>query len=817
MENQKILIVDDSEMNRALLVEMLKEQYDIEEAADGEEAIRILQQRALEFSMILLDIIMPKADGFVVLAYMNQYHLLDSMAVIMISADDSNQYIKKAYDMGAFDYISRPFDTTVVLHRVSNTMLLYTKQHRLENIVAEQIYEQQKNNKLMISILSHIVEFRNGESGRHVANVGSITELLLKQLVRSTDQYPLSSEDIDLISTASALHDIGKISISDAILNKPGRLTAEEFTVMKQHASIGADMLRDLPAEDQEVALVKTAYEICRWHHERYDGSGYPDGLQGDEIPISAQVVSIADVYDALTSERCYKNAYSHEEAIQMILRGQCGVFNPVLLDCLKAVGNMIGTVLNTPLSHQYELQTIQTVRDKLHRYDLSHPIQNMGFLDLLHFEHQQLEFFSEISTDILFSYNCETDILRFNFYGAQKLGLEATIVSPKSNRKFQKVLQVQTLESFIEQAYQAKPEKPLLQLDLVLLINGEEKRYHCFCKTIWNSSAHEKPVGLVGSLSVVAQKPIPNTNELVSQSFCLTADKLPYSFSTHEALEIIHYLQLAFDKVHVVDASGEQHGILNEDGIFVPTAEHCLTMWNKNYQCERCISAKVLASKGRASKLQFMDSDVFHILAVYIEIDGTPYSLVMVTRLTDETLLEESGRERLIASIRDYNEKLYMDPLTKTYNRRYYEEYLRAAEREQAIAVIDVDNFKYINDHYGHQAGDMALRSIAKVISGCIRKNDDVIRYGGDEFVLVFGECSAFRKILEEIRLSVDSLTLDLYPDLKLSVSVGCVYGTGKIMELFQIADSIMYHSKTIKNAVTVYSLEEWKKERKK
>lgn len=340
MKMQKILIIDDSEMNRAILIDMLGYRYEIEEAEDVSGAMQILNDRAEEFSVVLLDIVMPGGSGFDVLAYLNRSHLLEHMAVIMISADDSVDNIKKAYGLGAFDYISRPFDIDVVRHRVANTMLLYRKQHQLEDLVAAQIEKHQKDNELMISILSHIVEFRNGESGKHVENIGRITELLLKEYALTVDDCEFTEDDISLISTASTLHDIGKIAIPDEILNKPGRLTAEEFEIIKRHSLYGAEMLRALPEEQQKSELVKTAYQICRWHHERYDGSGYPDGLKGEKIPICAQVVALADVYDALTSERCYKSAYSHEKAVQMIVDGECGAFNPLLLNCFQSLSN---------------------------------------------------------------------------------------------------------------------------------------------------------------------------------------------------------------------------------------------------------------------------------------------------------------------------------------------------------------------------------------------------------------------------------------------------------------------------------------------
>lgn len=331
---ETILIVDDSALNRMVLMEILgKENYTFLEAENGQQAVELLGWHP-EVDLLLLDITMPEIDGFGVLEAMNQYHWIEETPVIMISAEDSYTFVERAYDLGASDYITRPFDARVVCRRVSNALMLYAKQKRLVQMVAEQVYEKEKVSNTMISILSHIVEFRNNESGPHVVHIRTITELLLRRLREKTDRYPLTEADISLISTASALHDIGKINVPEEILNKPGRLTKEEFEIIKTHSAVGEHMLRQIPFNQNE-PLVKVAREICRWHHERWDGRGYPDGLTGDEIPISAQVVSLADVYDALTSERCYKAAFDHETALNMIVNGECGAFNPLLLECL--------------------------------------------------------------------------------------------------------------------------------------------------------------------------------------------------------------------------------------------------------------------------------------------------------------------------------------------------------------------------------------------------------------------------------------------------------------------------------------------------
>ena len=336
-EKTQILLVDDSNMNRMLLREILGDGYHILEAENGQECLETLRAEAGNIALVLLDINMPGMDGFEVLKAMNANHTIEDIPVIMISSEDSDAAIRRSYELGASDYVNRPFDARIVYRRVTNTIKLYAKQRRLVQMVSDQIRARENNTDMLVGVLSHIVEFRNGESGAHVRHIRIITEMLLHRLLEISSNYSITAEQQDLIPLASALHDIGKIGIDEKILNKPGKLTPEEFKVIQTHSMLGAKMLHDLD-EFSEQPLLQTADEIARWHHERWDGRGYPDGLKGDEIPISAQLVSLADVYDALTSERCYKKAFSHEKAVQMILNGECGAFNPLLLQCLTDI-----------------------------------------------------------------------------------------------------------------------------------------------------------------------------------------------------------------------------------------------------------------------------------------------------------------------------------------------------------------------------------------------------------------------------------------------------------------------------------------------
>lgn len=493
---QKILIVDDSEMNRAILSDMLEDEYTILEAEDGMEAILTLQKHSAEISLVLLDYVMPKMDGFEVLTIMNQNQWIDNIPVIMISSENSPSYIENAYRLGVTDFIVRPFDTLVVHRRVINTILLYAKQKKLIDLVAEQIREKEKQSSLMINILSHIVEFRNGESGPHVLHIQSLTEMFLKCLIHKTDRYNLSPSDISLISMASALHDIGKIAIPHEILNKPGRLTPEEFEIMKTHSQVGADMLSDLPAYTEE-KLVKTAKEICRWHHERYDGRGYPDGLKGEEIPISAQIVALADVYDALTSERIYKKAIPSDTAIQMILDGACGTFNPLLLECLSEMRNSLEEELRAKdMADTSQNRTKSVVEELLRHKELTASART---LQLLEHERMKSSFFASMSEEIQFEFTTTPPMITFSGFGASRIGLDEIIMDPIHNEKLLACLGKEELVRIDIALRSTTPDKPIIHREVALNLNGQTHYFRIIARATWSSEEQPQYLGALG------------------------------------------------------------------------------------------------------------------------------------------------------------------------------------------------------------------------------------------------------------------------------------------------------------------------------
>jgi putative two-component system response regulator len=491
-EKKKILITDDSEMNRMILDDMLGDEFQIIEAVNGKQAIDIIEKMGTSLDVILLDIVMPEMDGFDVLAKMNQNGWIDEIPVIMISAENTASYMHRAYELGAVDYITRPFDDIVVQKRVVNTIMLYAKQKQLVRIIAEQVYEKERSNNLMVSILSHIVEFRNGESGLHVLHINTMTEILLNILITKTDKYNLSPSDIAIISMASSLHDIGKIAIPSEILNKPGKLTKEEFEVMKTHTTVGAQMLEDVPFGKEE-HLVEASYEICRWHHERYDGRGYPDGLKGDEIPISAQIVSIADVYDALTSERVYKPAFSHDQAMQMILNGECGSFSPLLLECLQEAAPAIQKQLSVnSYTTNEQVQIEKMTEDLLKSQDLLTSEQSLQIFEKSSVNYREFEVAMH---EAQFEYDVKSDVLLISEWGAKRLGTKEVIAAPRENKELKAVLGEDNIKKICSIVKEVVPEKSLIE-DTIFIDN---QQYKIICRVLWTEDGkHQAYVGTI-------------------------------------------------------------------------------------------------------------------------------------------------------------------------------------------------------------------------------------------------------------------------------------------------------------------------------
>ena len=664
-EQEKILIVDDSEMNRTILMGILTDRYTFLEAENGMRALELLRQTP-DIDLMLLDITMPELDGFGVLEAIGRHNWLDEIPVVVISAESDASFVGRAYDLGATDYIGRPFETAVVQRRVENTLKLYAKQKQLVQTVEQQIYEREKNSDLMVNILSHVVEFRNSESGNHVLHIRVITDILLRELMKRSPDYHFTETEISTISTASALHDIGKISIPEEILNKPGKLTKDEFELMKRHTVIGDEMLRSMPVQGGQ-SLLKAAREIVRWHHERWNGKGYPDGLKGDEIPISAQVVAVADVYDALTSERCYKAAYDHETAMHMILNGECGAFSPLMLECLQAAEQKIESRLwQNPADYGYQWEARRLAEELLHTKKL--PTSDHVW-QRLEIEQERAAFYAAQCGSLQF----DCDLINNKFMmtdwdEAPKDRSRIIALNDPDGRHFFPPEDRARLRAALEGT---APDEPEVTMPITVIDGKHQGTYDLAARTLWSNQEPRQLVGAIGYLH----------------------------------------------------------------------------------------------PKGAAAA-------------------------------------ERPRRQRPAhpgAEDAEYVERFYRDSVTGAYSRLYFESFRPSMEQVDGVAMIDADDFKRINDTYGHLVGDVALRQICSAILSCVRESDTLIRYGGDEFLLLFSEIpyEVFQRRMHEISDAVRRATVEGYPELKLSISIGGAYRGGTLDESIQKADRRMYQAK--------------------
>ena len=797
---QKILIADDSEMNRELLAAILEEEYDIIQANDGVQAVDCLQRHAEEISLLLLDIVMPHMDGFEVLSYMNKEHWIDAIPVVIISSENSPIYIKRGYDLGATDFIEKPFDANMVLRRSANAILLGAKQRRMTSIVSNQIYEREKSSKLMINILSHIVEFRNGESGLHVLHIQTITEMLLRQLVqKENNRYALSKEQIRMITTASALHDIGKISIPDEILNKPGRLTAEEFAVIKGHSMAGANMLSELPLDQKEEPLVKTAYEICRWHHERYDGGGYPDGLKGEEIPVSAQVVALADVYDALTSERCYKDAYSHEKAIEMILAGQCGAFNPLMLECLLDISSSLKKKMGYKSKERYEQTDLSDIASRFHDFEMD---SSEKIVQQLEFERMRYNFLAEGSRNIVFTYTISPPLLTFNQAGCKRSGITEPSFSPLQSGVLKDLVEEQSLKRLIRKITQATRETPDETSNLFLTDGKNPCHYRCKCRVIWTDGAEKGYTGVVGKLTDITDdymvmenvreeglKVLEKDRSAEFSSFYDRFKKCGFSTDGTEAWLLLQYLQISYDLVRYVDPITNKVIHIEKDGKMWESETACSDIWNCLEKCSNCISRLSMQTKKRMTKLEVAGDDPYQVVSMYVEIDGKPCCLEMASRIDGDFMPDGYSKDEILSSVRIHKEKVYIDPVTGVYNKRYYVEKLSKMDNAAALMFADIKNFKRINENFGHQAGDDVLRQVAGVLRDAAAGKGDVLRYSGDDFVTVFFKATEeeLSEIQKEMRGRVEALRFPELPGVQLKLVTAGTSIPGRVEEMLE------------------------------
>lgn len=811
MNQKKILIADDSELNRALLVDMLEHDFSIFEVSNGKETIAALQAHQGEIEVLLLDVVMPEMDGFEVLAAMNENHWIDDIPVIMISAETGSAYIDKTFKLGAVDYVSRPFVPNVIRRRIMNTVLLHTKKQQLMSVLADRFYRQEKNTELMVDILGHAVECRSGEGGTHMTHVILVTGLLLQCLVGKTDRYHLEREDIGAIRMASGLHDIGKLQIPEEILTKPHSLTPEEYEIVKRHTQIGAKLITDLPIYQNE-RLVKYAIEICRWHHERWNGEGYPDGLKGDAIPIAAQVVSVADVYDALTSERCYKEAFSHEKSMRMIHSGECGSFNPLLLECLDEIAVRLQKELSVvPHLDQGHSEARRTVEEL---YASRSEDSTTRVAIQLEEERGKRQFFSELTDELWFEYTTNPDAIALSASASKRTGLSKVVVNPAGSADFLAVVGTKTLDEIRGWAETATIDETYFETEAEIRLDGAMHWCKLAIMVTWSSIEAGRYNSLLGIIRDIdksyrhlsdVQQALPRESvQALTPMMSDGADDV-LRVSKEQVDGLLAGYRRIFDIARLVALTICVELTKTDEGYTLGKSEHCYAVWKKKRRCENCISQEVLRTHKPQTKIETRESDIYYVLASFIEVDGRPYSLELVKRIKSDDMFE---RENVLNQLLVRNRQVYMDSVTKVYNRRYYDERLKNLEGRFSFAMIDMDNFKHINDRFGHQAGDAELYRAAQAIKSQIRSDDELVRYGGDEFFLLFRDLpqQILEKKLQSIRAALDEIVIEEYPELHISASIGGAFAAGRISRTIRRADLAMYQVKLKKDCVAIY-----------
>lgn len=778
--NFKVLIADNEAKNREQLMKILGADYRYLFAENGAELIEMLSS-GISADIILLNINMPVINGLEVLEIMNKRCWIEEIPVIIISSEISPEFQRKAYELGASAYMHL-FSELVIRHCVKNTLTLYAKQRQLVQLVENQVYEREKINTAMINIFSHVIEMRNNEAGSHTLHMRAISELLLHRLVEISDRYDLSESDISNIITLSALHDIGKIAIPEKILNKPGKLTAEEWKIMKTHTTYGDEMLYSAPVIQSDV-LMKTAHEICRWHHERWDGGGYPDGLKRDEIPVSAQVVAMADVYDALTSDRCYKKAYSHEHAVYMICNGECGQFNPLLISCLRDVEKQLGNIMKANAKRfDYVQEAHRLAAETLSGMKL--PVDDRSRRLFVN-EETKKEFFKQQAGGIQFEYDAVLQrVIYKNWYESNPVNTILTL----SDGDDLSLLSPEDWKRFISRLAQTTREQPYTTMDVLIPVNGAYRWHRLTARTVWPVRGTEY-ISALGQFTDIHDK--------------ITNSGLRNVLENGESIEWVYKtMTKLFDIVRLVDPHDSCVLKINENGEAVKTGEKCFGIWGRCDCCSNCTSLQALSEKTWLTKLEVMNGRLYSVISKRIKTADRDCAIEIAFCVNDS--IETTGQSHFPGRANLLFLDFYRDALTNAYSRMYLEDFRSNFENADAVAIIDVDRFKQINDACGHPVGDVVLEYISGIIISSVRDNDILIRYGGDEFLLVFYEVPelSFFEYMDAIKKNVASSRIPKYPDIELSVSIGGVYGCKPFADAIEQADREMYKNKQRKDA---------------
>lgn len=929
-----ILVVDDLEVNRAILCSLFEEEYKLLEAANGVEALEIIERAGDSIAVILLDIVMPQMDGYQVLRVMSEKRLLENIPVVVITSEGSAESELQAFDYGASDIVTKPFEPHLVLRRVKNIIELYRHKLHLEDMVEDQAAKLRESNEVLTDALSSVIEYRSMESGQHIRRIRLFTRELLQVVAEAVPEYNLDPHTISVIASASSMHDIGKIAISDAILNKPGRLTPEEFEIMKTHTTKGCEILSTLERmEDQE--YLQYAYDICRYHHERWDGRGYPDGLCGDEIPVYAQIVGIADCYDALTTNRVYKAAFPHDKAAEMILNGECGVFSPQLLECFCTVRERFSKLASECADG---LAVKKMVSEGSYQLRVHAPLEDNR---LLRQKYEALLRCTSIavqeidwSTSRIRALRSSKDFETLSD-GPMKDSLAAFVQSsihPGDRERFLKDL---------------KSQGAFLKFGGDWNIEGDYRVFHAETRTYWWYHLASAEIGLnttVQSSCLLVWEVLPklfplekiNAGGQIAKGYHFLADGIPggllqctaeapqeiilvnegflsmFGYTRDELREKFHNhfsemidprdRQRALGEAHKQIELGRPHNLeyrilhkgnesmwVMDIGQVVPAEDgsstYCSLLINisenkkikeelritleryqiilnqtndivfewdikedtfefsPNWEVKFGYAPMTKAVSKRVhtdSHIHKDDQDAFIMVLERIR-SGAPYCEVEVRMKTTvvsyvwykvkmTTLYDDSGFpvkavglfmdiDREKKQTQELLERAQRDTLTKLFNKgtsqKMIEQYLdsKCMDRMAAVLIVDIDDFKMVNDTMGHLFGDTLLVSIARAIEGKFRQDDIVGRIGGDEFIVCIKDISNVGTAevkANQILLALEDATSVKGMSRKVSCSIGIAISpiSGQSFEeLYQKADLALYQAKRLgKNQAVLF-----------